>query len=416
MRCSKCNSPLISGEPICKICGTKIEDMQKDLEVIDFDINDGEEEFINEVLDNSDEFMDTTNDAVEEDSVSIAPVSLDEIRNTPVDESAPIEEVEKPKEVVIDLEEKEEPEEKMSQTLIDIMMKPIVLEDTIKLTNEDIEKEVQELKEAKETKTTENSSEEVDEVKEESNVPELPEDKKEVFKPEKKKKEIKSKEHDTVSRTVKSLKPNTKGADLTVVILAVILIVSIVLNVYLFVSSGKDNTPAEDNTTTIIKTNKVVFDGYELTVNNGWTVSNKDSNLILSDTSNEWTSKTFVVADVNYNDFVQNVDNYAEQMKEQKYQFTSNYEKKVDGAKLYLFKGKYENYTTFIIVGSIDKETLSVTEVKFENEVNDKTLDKIMSAIVSIEVTNDDQSSLDTKALSDIVVANGIAPEEPEED
>lgn len=308
---------------------------------------------------------------------------------------------------MIDLDD--EKEEKMSQTLIDIMMKPIVLEDTIKLSNADIEKEVQEIKEAKEE-----TKEDVKEEEEESldDIPELPEDKKEVFKPEKKKKEIKSKEHDQVTRTVKSVKPNNKGADLTVLILAIILIVSIILNIYLFVSSGKETATEDDNTTTIIKTNKVVFDEYEMTVNNGWTVSILDSNLILSDTSNEWVSKTFIVDDANYNDFVNNVDTYIEQMKEQKYQFTSNYEKKVDGSKLYLFKGKFESSTTFIIISGIDKNTVSVTEVKFENEVNDKTLDKIMSAIVSIETSTESYTSLDAKTLGDIVVKNSVAPEE----
>lgn len=426
MRCNKCNSPLISGEPFCKICGTKFED-QKDLEVIDFDLFEGEEEFVNEVLDNSEDLMDELEDVKLETTVSLEPVSLEleatkkmeKVEETKVEEAK--EEVKE--EMVIDLEDDEKPE--MSQTLIDIMMKPIVLEDTIKMDSKDIKVEEVKLEEkapeekVEETKVEEVKEEKVETKEEEIEVLEPLEDTKQVFKRDPKKlpkKEIKAKEHEVTKKEVKPLKLNNnkKGADLTVVILALVLLVSIVLNVFLFVTGGSNETEGSE-TTTIVKTNTVVFGGYEISVNNGWLVSNVENTLVLSDTSNEWVSKTITVENSNYDAFVSNVDTFIEELKNQKYQFTSNYEKKVDGSKLYIFKGKFESYTTYLIVGSIDKETLSVTELKFENEVNDKTLDKVMSTITSIEVSNAEFEALESEKLTKSVQDNSVLKEVEED-
>lgn len=365
MRCNKCNSPLINNEEFCKICGAKVEvektdDFDMDLEIIDLDdIKD--DNVGNEEADSFNSDMEIADDEYDKD-------------------------------------------EPMSQTLIDIMMRPIVLE------ADDTDEGPKESKQAKEepiiektvTPTVEPVAEKTVELPVEDEIPaptmkpaaDEYEGEKEIIKPEPIKKETKTKakmmknfEDKAALKKIKLTKIPNKKADLTILILAIILIASIILNVYLFVTKNNDgNEPS--NTTTIIKTNTSLFNGHEVAINNGWIIKDDTNSLLLYDSTGTWNSFISFVNNINYNDIKNNVEKITESMKEAKYQFSSHFEKEVNKQKLYVFKGKKDSETAFLIFRAVNKNTLTMTELTFKAEVNETTLDAIYDTVSTIKVSN----------------------------
>ncbi len=441
MRCSKCNSPIISGEEYCKICGTRIDKMpkvekkeKKSVEVIDFEIDGKKQHEVEQVKETVSEQLDEIN--------MIAKVD-DSMNDTSyiIDHSS--------------FDDEEKSEEVFGVTLTDLNMEPIVLGKTIKMpsiSEEDIkayenkEEPTEEKIEIEETKVEKQPEEvinfgEVEENKpEESQVEEervtlddLPiineveetkvDEKAEetVEKVEEPKTEVpkktSTKEFFRDNKKVPTLKQNKN--DLGIVIVAVLLVVSIILNIYLFVSTGNKESNKTGETSKITKTAKVMFKGYKMDISAGWiTEYDSDNNTnLLYDNSSEWLASVQIIDEIDYDTLIENSEDFTKDMKELNYEFTSNYAKDYDKKSYYLFKGKNEDNTVYLIMSKIDRDTIATATVHFKDEVDDKLVKNIATTIGTIDENKGDEnkSVIPSNTLSEICKKYGVKEEEKEE-
>lgn len=224
----------------------------------------------------------------------------------------------------------------------------------------------------------------------------------------------KVKEKKKVLDTVEPKKPRTKNTknglkngkisfNIGVIILTLILLCSISINICLFIMKGnfkakKDNTPVEEK---IIYSN-VSYDNYKITIPSTWIVEQKTSNLLIYDETENWAASMQIVKNANYNDFVPNKDKLVESLGNLKYQFTSNYSKKVEKKEYYLFKGKYYDYSVYVIVTELDDNQILTADLKFKGEVDDILLNNILVSMGSLKEKATDSLFKDNFEFNDI--------------
>lgn len=347
MKCNKCGTPIIPGEDTCRICGNKTDfsKREKEPEIIDFpeDIVEPEE-------------------TVEESSVEInegADIAmelpdLDNIVNS-VDFEMPVNNVSEDN-VVVPVEES------ISQPVDnEILEEP--LKETVEKPEEVVVKEEPAVEEEKE----------------------LPK-----AKSEKKKK-------------VKELKEKKPSFNFGLFLLVVLLLGSLAFNGYLYIMNS--NAKAEGNDEPKIETvtySKAIYSNYKITIPSTWIAEKNDKGLLIYDDTQDWSANIQAVDNSTYDTFVENKDKLVESLGTLKYQFTSNYSKEVDNKDYYLFKGKYYNYSVYVIVTALDKDTLSVIDLKFKGEVDDILLNNILTAIATVKENDTSELFKDNFEFSNI--------------
>jgi len=362
MKCNKCGTPIIPGENACRICGnTNFSERIKEPEVIDFpdlDLEDKKEEKVNSLPD----LMDIID--IEEPKKEIA------------------------EEEKIELEEEitREPE-LVSDEIKDTAISKQVVEPTVEeQKKENTKSEIKEEKNDKKEKT-----------KKVIEVEETKSSKKKVLdkvneKEEKTKKEFKE----------PKIKTKNKSSDKSgIVLLTILLLCSIGLNIFLFAKDGENVTVGE--TPEIEGTySKVSYNKHKITMPSNWITENTNNNLLIYDDTQNWSASMKLVNDSSYEAFAVNTEELTKALGSLKYQFTSNYSKSLNNKEFHLFKGKYYDYSVFVIVTELDEDSLVVVDLKFKGEVDDILLNNILTSMTSVKENNTEELFKDNFEFVDI--------------
>ena len=323
MKCNKCGTPIIPGEDTCRICGNKTDfsKREKEPEIIDF-----------------------PEDVIEPEEIV---------------ESKPIE-VSEDSDIVMEL-----PDLDNIVNSVDFEVPTTTVSESEVVASEDnvIDEPIDDV--------VEEPTKEETEVKEEVIVEEKKELPKE--KPEKKKK-------------VKEQKEKKPSFNVGMIFLVLLLLCSLAFNGYLFIMNS--NAKAEENDEPKVETatySKAVYNNYKMTIPSTWITQKNDKGIIVYDDTQDWSASIQTVDNAIYDTFVTNKDKLVDSLGSLKYQFTSNYSKEVSGKDYYLFKGKYYNYSVYVIATEIDKDTLSIVDLKFKGEVDDILLNSILTAMGTIK-------------------------------
>ena len=202
-------------------------------------------------------------------------------------------------------------------------------------------------------------------------------------------------------KTVKE-KKEKKGSSLSLgtFVLVVLLLASIVLNCFLLMGNSEDNTPVEPQEKPVVSetTQTLYFNNYKLETPSNWIAVSTQNvpYLTIMDRSEEWA----VTIDVSNETDSALVEKSAEQIKEafknNKYLFTDSYPKNANNREYYVFKGKYQNYTVYVITTKLENNTTVVADLKFKGEVEEDVLEKVLTTM----------STVSTKSLTEFYDEN----------
>lgn len=197
-------------------------------------------------------------------------------------------------------------------------------------------------------------------------------------------------------------KKEKKGSSLSLVtfVLVVLLLASIVLNCFLLMGNSEDNTPVEPQEKPVVSETiqTLYFNNYKLEIPSNWIAVSTQNvpYLTIMDRSEEWA----VTIDVSNETDSALVEKSAEQIKEafknNKYLFTDSYPKNANNREYYVFKGKYQNYTVYVITTKLENNTTVVADLKFKGEVEEDVLEKVLTTM----------STVSTKSLTEFYDEN----------
>ena len=173
-------------------------------------------------------------------------------------------------------------------------------------------------------------------------------------------------------------------------ILILLLLISVIANCFLLMGNSKENKEV-DTTPVVSTTNQTIyFNGFKVEVPSNWiTTTNKDVNYItLMDSTENWAvtlnvapnTKASAISDKT------SIDNITKAFGANKYLFTSDYSKTVDGKDFYIFKGKYYDYSVYIITSSLDSKNTVIADLKFKGEVDDAVLTNVLNSLKTVSV------------------------------
>ena len=185
-------------------------------------------------------------------------------------------------------------------------------------------------------------------------------------------------------------KKEKKGSSLSLVtfVLVVLLLASIVLNCFLLMGNSEDNTQVEPQEKPVVSetTQTLYFNNYKLEIPSNWIAVSTQNvpYLTIMDRSEEWA----VTIDVSNETDSALVEKSAEQIKEafknNKYLFTDSYPKNANNREYYVFKGKYQNYTVYVITTKLENNTTVVADLKFKGEVEEDVLEKVLNTMSTV--------------------------------
>lgn len=376
MNCNKCGTPILPGENTCRFCGT-INDFsarvpeQPKLEIIDFDIEENvikrEPKIINFML--------------AEDEVSIDPEPAKEVID--FDDSNESEVIKDEQEIIDD--ESEIP------TVNPIMDEPATAVMPVKEVKKIIETEEIESNDSKSSlddlsKKVDTEIEKKAESKLEDNVEKKPE---KVGKDD---------------RTEKS----GKSSSVLIIVLIMLLILSIILNCFLLMGKAKKLDVSDDSVSGVLL--DTVYSNYEFRIPNNWNVNNSDmEKLLIYDKSKTWGSSISISSNLDFNLTKENASKITEEFGKNNYLFTSDYTKTINDKELYIFKGKYYSYATYIIITKVDDNVI-VADLKFTGEVKEDILTSIFNTLTTTSksdintlLNNDFEFNDVTKILSSVL-------------
>ena len=172
------------------------------------------------------------------------------------------------------------------------------------------------------------------------------------------------------------------------IVIFVLLVISLVFNLFLFLNR---NVTKKVNDTSIsdVKTLSF-FNNYELSIPDNWyTKTELEKNLlVIFDSTNEWAASVQILNNVDYELANEKADEIQELYSKNRYVFTSNYNKKINDTEYFLYKGKYENYSVYLILQKYDDRTVILTDLKFKGEVRKDVLDTILESLANIKINN----------------------------
>lgn len=327
MKCNKCGTPIIPGESTCRICGNKADfsKREKAPEIIDFPEEIEEKVEVKEVVNELPDLIDIVD--IDEPAVEVVQPTV------------------------------ELPQTDLEQTM---SLEPEVVE-TI---SEEVSNKVEEVT-----------------VVEEPTIKETKPNKKKVL-DKANEKEVKPK------KEKKDKKENESSSNVLTILLSILLIGSLCLNIFLFIMDGNSKASGNNGNDETAQTySKTAFNNYKVNMPSSWITENSDTGLLIYDESQNWSASMQVINEANYEAFVTNRESFAETLGNKRYQFTSNYSKQVEEKDFYLFKGKYYDYSVYVIVTELDNNML-VADLKFKGEVDDVLLNNILKAMTEVKEKN----------------------------
>lgn len=191
-------------------------------------------------------------------------------------------------------------------------------------------------------------------------------------------------------KDAKEKKSNHGLFNILTFILIVLLLISVIANCFLLMGNGKENEEVDDTPVVSATNQTIYFNGYKVEVPSNWiTTTNKDVNYItLMDSTENWALTLNVAPNTNaiaISDKA-SIENITKAFGASKYLFTSDYSKTVDGKDFYIFKGKYYDYSVYIITSSLDSTNAIIADLKFKGEVDDDVLNNVLSSLKTVSV------------------------------
>lgn len=188
-------------------------------------------------------------------------------------------------------------------------------------------------------------------------------------------------------------------------ILILLLGASIGLNVFLLVSdSSKVNTDNEIVDEVSATKETVYLNQYKVEAPSNWsTVTSKDSeHIVFTDSSKEWAVSINIKENVASSQIAENVDKITESFGKAKYNFSSDYTADSLGEDFYVFKGKYFDYTTYVVTRNLNSSTVAMADLKFKGEVDEKIYEAVIDVLKSIVGADVDSFFSDNFEFNDI--------------
>lgn len=346
MNCNKCGTPILPGENTCRFCGSvdnfsARKGKEKTPEIIGFDI----EEKI-EIIDFS----------LSEDEVAINPEPREE---EIIEDDIEVDEIINDEVIII---EEEDLEDEKGLFVNSIIEEP----PTARIPVEEVKKQLEE------------ELEEIPSIEPELPVAALVEnDESNEEKPEEL---IKINEEEVKEK---------KNTNISVIILAVLLILSVILNCFLLMGTGNAYQEAKELETSS-ENLKTVYNSYELEIPNNWKTNNSnDEYLLVYDESNEWALSLNLIDDLDFNKLETKKEEIISELGNLQYLFTSDYTKTINDKKFHIFKGKYDSYAVYVIINELDEKKISVTDLKFTGEVKEDILEETLESLSLLKKVED---------------------------
>lgn len=209
----------------------------------------------------------------------------------------------------------------------------------------------------------------------------------------KEKEELPKTEENIVPEMINEKKSKKEGHGLFNIltfILIVLLIASVITICFLLMGNGKTNKE-KDTTSVVSTTNQTIyFNGYKVEIPSNWiTVTNKDANYItVMDNTQDWAFTINVAANTDASTIstTAGIDSITKNFGTNKYLFTSDYSKVVSGKSFYIFKGKYYDYSVYVITLGFDSTNTAVADLKFKGEVDDDVLNSVLTSLTTLSV------------------------------
>lgn len=350
MNCNKCGTPILPGENICRFCGS-VDDFSKRVsvepkpEIIDFNIYDEVE-----VVD----FM------IGEDDVSINPEPKEETIDT---------------EGIMDFSFDD-----VSLTTDNVQEQPV-----IPVVNSVIE----------EPATARIPVEEVKEILANSSNEEVIDDStvEFIFDATLDKEKEQEEQHEEVSDNVKEEivinnddpKKEKKNSKVGLIIVTMLLILSVILNCFLLM--GRATNPEVSNREVSEVSLTTVYNNYEIKLPNNWNINNTNNDfLLVYDGTENWAASIDFIDNDNFSLVKDKISAITDAFGNNKYLFTSDYEKTINDKEFYIFKGKYYSYSVYIIINEVNENTIAVTDLKFVGEVEEDVLNGLLNSLTTVSV------------------------------
>ena len=394
MKCNKCGTPIISGENRCRFCGTTLPikkvDVIKEPELI---IEKPKKEIIMDIpkkveiikeepkkeviLDNSSsEIIDIPNkvEVIKEPSKPEIINEIPEIiKETPKKNMI----VEKPKTPEVIKDVPKEPEVITENEKMEVVEIPEVIENKLDIIEKEKTKEIDVADELEKTAKLERidleeftgkiDREEIKNIVVEASAEKIEEPKKEI------------------KQVVEKAFHEKANNFMTLGILVCVLAVSLTLNGYLYINRYKMSPKSSKNISTNTRT--VYYDNYELNIPDNWKTKGiaLNNNMLIFDDTNEWGATIEILKNSVFEQTEQHKDDINNSFMQKGYTFTSSYNKNTDEMDFYIYKGKYNSYSVYLIVGKINDENAIVTDLKFKGEVNKEILDNVLKVVGNID-------------------------------
>ena len=416
MKCGKCGTPILPGDDFCRICGTKYESQP------------------------AVETLETQPTQVIEPTVSAIPSPVEELS---IPESAPITEPSIP-EVSAPVVEPSIPEVSapVMEPSIPEVNTPIMEPSIPEVSAPVVEPSIPEIS----TPVMEPSIPEVNTPIMEPSIPEvntpvmepsIPEVNAPVMEPsvstsnltetannfelakeldlnaEPTKEEVKEEKTGVAEKEEKSIEEiiakNNRKPNIAFIITLILLIISIALNVLLFINKKEDANSGADSTLEGTKTKTVYYNGYSMNVDYNW-IYTEGSELVFNDKAENWGASLKVV-DADFDAFTANKDSFNEILNKNTLEMTSKNEKTVNNKTLYIFSGKYNNFITDVIISDLGDGNILKVQVLYKGEKDDLVLNKIYNLMTSVNTYSTtllNDSNFKFLDLSNAITSNSV--------
>lgn len=163
-----------------------------------------------------------------------------------------------------------------------------------------------------------------------------------------------------------------------VIIIFLFLMLSLFVNIILAIYYGNAGIKDESY-------KNVYYNGYQLTVNSEWNNDTGNDLLNLYDNNKTWGASIEFVDGVLYDDFLNKTDSFTNNMKLIDYTFTSTSSLEIENTNNLLFKGRYKDYLTYVIVTKFNKDTVILTKVLFTGEVQDTVIENLLNTLANVK-------------------------------
>lgn len=190
---------------------------------------------------------------------------------------------------------------------------------------------------------------------------------------------------EAIEKYLEEMIPTQKNKfNLFPIILLVLLLSSVGLNIYLYIGNSNKVASKVYNEEEKVVTKDISYNSYLFTVLNDWKykIDNVNNLLFIYDNSEDFGISVQIINEVDYDLLIES--ELATYMKEHNFQFTSSYEKSINNKEMYLYKGKYGEYNSYLIFTRISDNIMGITKLMFESEVNDVVLNKVLEMNGSI--------------------------------